>query len=277
MAIFRKINVSFWDDEKVVDDFTPEDRYFMLYLMTNPHTNQIGCYQITLRQIEFETGYNKETVSKLITRFEKILKVIKYSESTKELLILNWHKYNWTNSPKILACLSKEFKSIKNKEFRYYINKVSIQYGYSIDTESQEEQEEDQEEEQEQFKEGEEEAKAAPPDNFVSDLNDWYGEYKNVHLTKRQYDLLLQEILDKDKLNELIGELSENIACNTGKAPPYDDKSPDMHYATLKKYWRYRKLNGGTRPQTQSDKAKAFKDELDKLTEQYRLKEANSG
>ena len=96
-------------------------------------------------------------------------------------------------------------------------------------------------------------------------------------MTKWQYGLLLNEILDKNKLNEVIGELFENIACNTGKAPPYDDKSPDMHFAILRKYWRYRKLNGGTRPQTQSDKAKAFKDELDKLTEQYRLKEANSG
>ncbi|MBR2526569.1 hypothetical protein IKE67_08915 [bacterium] len=114
-------------------------------------------------------------------------------------------------------------------------------------------------------------------DEVFSNLDEWFGEYKNVHLTKRQYGLLLNEILDKNKLNEVIGELSENIACNTGKAPPYDDKSPDMHFAILRKYWRYRKLNGGTRPQTQSDKAKAFKDELDKLTEQYRLKEANSG
>ena len=114
-------------------------------------------------------------------------------------------------------------------------------------------------------------------DEVFSNSNEWFGEFANVHLTKRQYDLLINEILDKDKLNELIGELSENIACNTGKAPPYDDKSPDMHYAILRKYWRYRKLNGGTRPQTQSDKAKAFKDELDKLTEQYRLKEANIG
>ena len=44
MAIFRKINVSFWEDEKIVDDFSPEDRYFYLYLMTNSHTNQACCY-----------------------------------------------------------------------------------------------------------------------------------------------------------------------------------------------------------------------------------------
>ena len=96
----------------------------MLYLMTNPQTNQIGCYSITIRQMEFETGYNKETIVKLITRFEKILKMIKYSESTKEILILNWHKYNWSNSPKVLSCMEKEFKTIKNKDFRYCIHTV---------------------------------------------------------------------------------------------------------------------------------------------------------
>ena len=34
MAVYRKINLSFWEDTKIVDEFTPEDRYFMLYLMT---------------------------------------------------------------------------------------------------------------------------------------------------------------------------------------------------------------------------------------------------
>lgn len=276
MAIFRKINVSFWDDEKVVDDFTPEDRYFMLYLMTNPHTNQIGCYQITLRQMEFETGYNKETILKLITRFEKVLKVIKFSESTKELLILNWHKYNWTNSPKILACLSKEFKSIKNREFRYYIHRVSIQYGYSIDTESQQEEEQEEEKEQEELseeEEAEEEQEEAPTTPAENLLHNWYGEYKNVHLTARQYDLLLTEILDKETLAKLIGELSENIACGNAKAPPYDDKNPDMHFALLRRYWRYRKQYGSKLPQSKEDKALEFQNKIDEITAKYRLEE----
>lgn len=146
MAIYRKVNINFWSDEKIIDDFTPEDRYFMLYLMTNPQTNQIGCYHITIKQMEFETGYNKETIIKLIARFEKILKVIKYSEETKEILILNWHKYNWSNSPKVLACINKEFKTIKNKEFRYCIDTLFKQYEYSIHTETQEEEKEKEEE-----------------------------------------------------------------------------------------------------------------------------------
>mgnify|MGYP006969283853 CR=1 FL=1 len=47
MANYRNISMDFWQDSKVVDDFTPEDRYMYLYCMTNPHTNLCGCYEIT--------------------------------------------------------------------------------------------------------------------------------------------------------------------------------------------------------------------------------------
>lgn len=153
MAIFRKIQVTFWEDSKVLDEMTPEDKYFMLYLLTNTKTKQCGCYEISLRQISIDTGYNIETVSKLIDRFEKILKIIKYCPETKEIYIINWYKYNWTSSPKVLTCIANEAKSIKNKEFRYSIHTLLIQYGYTIHTETQEEQEQEQEEEQEKEKE----------------------------------------------------------------------------------------------------------------------------
>ena len=38
MAIYRNVQLSFWTDNKVEDDFTPEDKYFYLYLLTNPQT-----------------------------------------------------------------------------------------------------------------------------------------------------------------------------------------------------------------------------------------------
>ncbi len=134
MAIFRKVNTDFWEDCKVVDEFTPEDRYFMLYIMTNPHTNQAGCYGLTIRQMEFETGYNKDTILKLIKRFTENLDVILYDENTKEVLIKNWHKYNWSSSPKIMSCIVNECQSIKSSEFRNCIDTLLIEYGYSIDT-----------------------------------------------------------------------------------------------------------------------------------------------
>ena len=61
MAIYRTVSMSFWTDNKVTDDFTPEDRYFYLYLFTNPHTNLCGCYEISIKQIANEMGYSKDT------------------------------------------------------------------------------------------------------------------------------------------------------------------------------------------------------------------------
>ncbi|MDA1774364.1 hypothetical protein PDJ95_23830 [Bacillus cereus] len=72
MAIFRQVHTSFWNDVKVQEEFTPEDKFFFLYLLTNPQTKQVGVYQITKKQIAFETGYSHEAVKALMQRFEKI-------------------------------------------------------------------------------------------------------------------------------------------------------------------------------------------------------------
>lgn len=141
MAIYRNIKMSFWTDAKVVDEFTPEDRYFYLYLMTNPHTNLAGCYEISLKQISDETGYSKDTVLKLIDRMQKVHEVICYSEATKEVLIVNWSEYNWTKSEKIRTPLYNEIQGIKNDDFRLFLtdvyegkDTVSIPYQYRTDT-----------------------------------------------------------------------------------------------------------------------------------------------
>ena len=133
--------MTFWTDPKVSDDFTPEDKYFYLYLFTNPHTNLCGCYEVGKKQVSWETGYSIDTIERLLDRFEKIHRVIRFSEETKEVLLINWHKYNWTESEKFRKPLLKEIESIKCPEFREYLGKifegedtVSIGYQYPMDT-----------------------------------------------------------------------------------------------------------------------------------------------
>ena len=143
MAKYRAISLNFWTDSKIVDDFTPEDRYFYLYLFTNPHTNLVGCYEISVRQMVNETGYSKDTIERLINRFADIHKVIDYSEETKEILLINWYKYNWTASDKFRKSLLEQINYVKNNAFREYLmqifespnyDTVSIPYGYGMDT-----------------------------------------------------------------------------------------------------------------------------------------------
>ena len=154
MNNYRNISTSFWSDSKVDDEFTPEDKYFYLYLLTNPHTNICGCYEISSKQMERETGYNTDTCNRLIDRMERIHNILRYSKETKEVLLLNWAKYNWTKSEKLVKAVTSVASYIKNPKFKAYIlNKiqntdtvtdtdtdVSIPYAYGIDTVSAEAQ-----------------------------------------------------------------------------------------------------------------------------------------
>lgn len=136
MAIYRTVSISFWSDSKVTDDFTPEDRYFYLYLFTNPHTSLSGCYEISIKQMALELGYSQDTCSRLIERFISVHNVIRHSKETKEILLLNWHKYNWTESPKFKKALLREIEKVKNPNFKRYLTRLANgeSVGYGIDT-----------------------------------------------------------------------------------------------------------------------------------------------
>ncbi|PZD95211.1 replication protein [Paenibacillus sambharensis] len=152
MATYRQVHTSFWQDGFVLG-LTPEEKYFYLYLMTNSKTTQCGVYELPKQIIEMETGYNRETVEKLLDRFVNYDKV-RYNDSTREIIILNWLRYNSINSPKVKACIVKELKNVKNNEFielfyalcrryKYSINTVSIDLGEEEEKEKEEEQEEE--------------------------------------------------------------------------------------------------------------------------------------
>lgn len=115
MAVYRQIHVSFWQDAFVLE-LTPEEKYFYLYLMTNSKTTQCGVYEIPLKVMELETGYNRETVEKLLNRFIEYKKV-DYNNFTHEICIKNWLKYNNSKSPSITACIAKEMALIKDPTY----------------------------------------------------------------------------------------------------------------------------------------------------------------
>ena len=52
MGIKRVIDVTFWTDAKT-DEFSAEDRYFYLYLLTNPQSTQLGIYELSIKQAAF--------------------------------------------------------------------------------------------------------------------------------------------------------------------------------------------------------------------------------
>ncbi|MGH4137714.1 DnaD domain-containing protein [Clostridium sp.] len=115
MAKYRQLHTEFWSDSFVLE-LTPEEKYFYLYLMTNTKTTQCGVYEISKRTIETDCGYNRETVEKLIKRFCDYKKIL-YCDDTKELMIINWIKYNLPNSQNVIKCVQNELLKVKNSEF----------------------------------------------------------------------------------------------------------------------------------------------------------------
>ncbi|WP_313469867.1 DnaD domain protein [Lysinibacillus sp.] len=115
MAKFRLVHTSFWNDPRVVEEMTAEDKYFFLYLLTNESTTQIGIYQITKKQIAFDLGYSPESANALLQRFIEHHKLIRYNAETREIAIKNWGKYNLVRGGKpILDCVKSELKNVKD-------------------------------------------------------------------------------------------------------------------------------------------------------------------
>lgn len=123
MGVKRVVDTSFWDDDKVIENFSPEDKLFFLYLMTNPHSKQLGVYHINRKQMSFELGYSPEAVDVLIARFEDDYKVIRYSRKTNEVAIKNYLRYSIVKGGKpVEDMLLKEIDAIKDRSLLQWIH-----------------------------------------------------------------------------------------------------------------------------------------------------------
>ena len=122
MGIKRIVDTDFWTDDKVMVEFSPEDRLFMLYLLTNPHTTQLGVYKILPKQMAFELGYSSDTINVLLDRFETKYNIVRYSKATSEIAVRNYLKYSIVKGGKpVLDLLTKEANRVKDKSLLAYI------------------------------------------------------------------------------------------------------------------------------------------------------------
>jgi len=123
----RFISTGFWNDDKILNDFSPEDKYFMLYLLSNPYTTQLGVYHLPLKKASLELGYNLETVKTLLDRFESKYKIIRFNPETSEVAIKNYLIHSIVRGGKPVAdCLEKDLKGVKDISLvGYVINHLS--------------------------------------------------------------------------------------------------------------------------------------------------------
>ena len=254
MGIKRVVDTDFWTDEKVMDMFTPEDKLFFVYLLTNPHTTQLGIYAVNPKYIALETGYNGDSIKVLLDRFEKQYGIIKYSESTQEIAVKNFLKHSIVKGgAPVRDCLIRELKAVKNKELinfvfahikQYeHINKTvrdiieeyeelngEIVYCYDKRKSAKKENNENvnDNENENDVSLDESPNESLPPLSTEKKVRHKYGEYKNVLLSDEDMQKLKKEFpIDYE---ERIERLSSYIA-STGKV--YKN-----HLATIRNWAR---------------------------------------
>lgn len=122
MANFRNIKTGFWTDRKVLNDMSPEDKYFFLYLLTNPEATQLGIYELNPKYAAFCLGYSIDAVKVLIDRFQNKYDLIRYSNETGEVAIKNYLSHSIIKGGKpVMDCLKKEESQVKDKSLVIYI------------------------------------------------------------------------------------------------------------------------------------------------------------
>lgn len=200
MANYRNISMAFWTDSKVEDDFTPEDKYAYFWCLTNPHTNMCGCYEVSIKQMAHETGYNTETAIRLLKRLDNDHNVVRYDSNTKELLVLNWWRYNWSTSEKLNKPLLAEIRCVKSDAFREYLaglynnrETVTEPYESELDTGRKDTWDNAPPATPAQEKPR---ARVVPEEKVPRR----YGEYHWVRLTDEQYQRLLEDLGEQELL-----------------------------------------------------------------------------
>jgi DnaD/phage-associated family protein len=121
MAKYRMVRTGFWKNPVVAEEMTPEDRYFYLYLRTNPETTQIGIYKITKKQMAFDMGYSIESVQSLMERFIHHLKLIRYNPDTRELAIKDWGEELHNAGQPVMDCIRSELKKVQDLALIQYV------------------------------------------------------------------------------------------------------------------------------------------------------------
>lgn len=89
MSKLRSVNTKFWTDPYVLEKLDPSEKLVFLHLLTNERTNVAGAYEISLKSIAFETGFDIDVARRIVERFEADGKLI-YHEGW--VLMINHRK-----------------------------------------------------------------------------------------------------------------------------------------------------------------------------------------
>lgn len=130
----RLVNERFWIDPYSAN-LDPIEKLMFLYLLTNPSTNVVGIYELDTRRMAFETGIDKDMVTKILERFERDKKIVCFEGW---VIICKWAKYQNHNSPQVKAGYERILRELPDniKQKLQGMDTLYIPYAEGMDTQS---------------------------------------------------------------------------------------------------------------------------------------------
>ncbi|MDC7221591.1 MAG: hypothetical protein PQJ59_16775 [Spirochaetales bacterium] len=137
MATQRYISTSFWNDPWI-QTLDPSEKLLYLYFMTSPLSSISGIYEVTMRRVCFDTGYNEDTTKRIIKRFENDKKLY---YCCGFVVIPSWPKHQkWEEKETIKRGIEKHLNTVPKRvwcdivsrkiPYQYPLEEILLPYGY---------------------------------------------------------------------------------------------------------------------------------------------------
>lgn len=109
MANSRVVNTNFWKDSYIIE-LEPSEKLLFIYFLTNPRTSMAGVYEISLREVAFDTGMDVDFINKTLVKFS-IDKRMHYERNW--LVLANFIKHQRLN-PSIVKGIERAIEELPN-------------------------------------------------------------------------------------------------------------------------------------------------------------------
>ena len=122
---FRKIDTFIWSDAWF-ESLSPRAKLAFIYLWTNETCNAAGMYEISSNRIEFELGYDIDTI------YAELKPKVEWYHDQSLIWVKNFFKYQAQSSKFAIAALNS-IKSYPDRLQMFIKYNAKILGGYKID------------------------------------------------------------------------------------------------------------------------------------------------
>ena len=148
MAKYRTTQMGYWNDP-YIERLSKDGKLLYIYMITSPHTNNLGVLEVTLKKIAYETDIDVETIEGLLNQMERDGKVVRDRDI---IWLVKFIKHQCSVSPQLWKSMSADalevdsVKILKAMSARYpqlgipshmlsdETDTLSIPYQYPMDT-----------------------------------------------------------------------------------------------------------------------------------------------